>query len=281
MSRGLNTKEVFDILMSEKQMYDRFDQNLTQEKKRVSENIDLFLKEVIELGDAIKRDLQRKLDLCFEEYKKEFSIFKNDINNYIEQAKQIMANEQQKHTQFVYEIGSTYHGQDPLEDEIKIFNLKNSQAKSIEETFCRIKQIRTEFCLDRSSSRLELGVENSGSIMDFNLLKNSLYDLKADISMKVTEVFGNFVTGNERFDAGHKMDNRPIEGIAMQRSDSDNIWENVDRGQANFIGSDKSIPKMSESIAVGIANLGPREVPSSRNKEVRFYNAAGQLTQVA
>lgn len=55
--RGLNSKEVYEVMANEKEHESIILGNLQAEKVKVSDSVDCFLKEVIEIGENIKKSL--------------------------------------------------------------------------------------------------------------------------------------------------------------------------------------------------------------------------------
>lgn len=193
MIRGLNIKEVFDCATTEEQMCQEYCHNVEHEKAKVSDVIDNFQKEVIGMCDQIKHDLSTKIELTFHEYQSEFGTFQRDLHNYIEQAKVVMVNEQHRLGSELQAYGMNYQGHDPVEDEIQIFNLQNIQAKSIQETFCKIKELRSQYTLDRQAKRLQLSLHNgANNIVDFNELNHYMNGLSKNLQNDFHKTFTEF-----------------------------------------------------------------------------------------
>jgi hypothetical protein len=163
--RGLNSKEVWEVMANEKEFEGIIINNLQAEKAKVSDGVDGFLKEVIEIGENIKMSLFLQLDNCLDQFRGLYSQYNRDLLNFCENSKQILLEEQTKHAS--EQFGSDYHGDDPLEEEIKIFNMKNHQAKCIQDTFMKIKDVRENYGLENQAALLKRAVENSSIVIDF------------------------------------------------------------------------------------------------------------------
>ena len=190
------------------------------------------------MGDHVKRDLWQKLDAVYDEYKSEFSNFNHNLIEYMEKAKNQLAEEQRNALQIFQEMGGNHETDDPLEDEIRMFNMKNLIAKKIENAFITIKEIRSNFTLEQQSTRLQIGLENSTEIMDKNQLKNQLNELTSCLKHKIIEIFGDQVFTEVKIPSNIIHDNLSFGDVYIQK----NIPTKVVRTNANHSYSHSIVP---------------------------------------